>query len=182
MLEVTKVGEAFPTIAVWENNNSFFYAHLSRSNDGDFYMLVKNNGQEKVINLGRFAGRLNIVPKHTIDLASTTLDVVSIVALLLCLIGLGIMLSTDKSQRTDDTDYLFWAVYISTCLLLLYVGFWLFDGSSFFGKRYDYPEWIAIVWLLSEIGLVGGVLCKMKVDDKPVVTTQKSDTDQNNIK
>lgn len=175
ILEVSKLDDAMPTIAVWENNGSFFYAYVNRSKDGDFYLLVKNNGQEKAINLGKFTGRLNLVPKHTIDLASTVLNVTAIVALLLSLLGYGIMLSSKISNRPSETDFLYWIVFGATALLALYVGFWLFDGPSFFGKRYDYPEWIAVAWLLSEVGLLGGILFKMKVESNPSTFSQKSE-------
>lgn len=173
LLEVSKMEDAMPTIAVWENNGSFFYSYVSRSKDGDFYLLVKNNGQEKAINLGKFAGRLNLVQKHTIDLATTTLNVVAIVALLLSLLGYGIMLSSQISKRSAESDFLYWIVFGATALLALYVGFWLFDGPAFFGKRYDYPEWIAVAWLLSEVGLIGGILYKMKVENNPPTLPQK---------
>lgn len=167
------ITESSPTIAVWENNGSFFYANLNRSKDGDFYFVVNSNGQSKAINVGRFTGSLNLVPKHTIDLATTTLNVVAIVALLLSLLGYGVMLSSQPSKRTAEADFLYWIVFGATALLALYVGFWLFDGPAFFGKRYDYPEWIAVAWLLSEVGLLGGILYKMKVESNPPTHPQQ---------
>lgn len=174
LLEASRLDDAMPTIAVWENNGSFFYAHVSRSKDGDFYMLVKDNGQEKAINLGKFAGSLNLVSKHTIDLATTTLNVVAIVALLLSLLGYGIMLSSQTSKWSVEADFLYWIVFGAMVLLALYVGFWLFNGPAFFGKGYDYPEWIAVAWLLSEVGLLGGILFKMKVESNPPTYPHKS--------
>lgn len=181
LLEASRLDDAMPTIAVWENNGSFFYAYLSRSKDGDFYLLVKNNGQEKVINLGKFIGRLNVVPKHTIDLASTTLNVVLIVSLLLCLLGCGIMLGTNSSNLTKETDCFCWAVILPTAALFLYVGFWILGAPSIFEKRYDYPEWIAIAWLLSEVGLLSGILFKMKVESNPPSIPQNSEKNNEQI-
>lgn len=169
------ISESSPIVAVWENNGSFFYANLNRSNDGDFYFVVNSNGQSKAINVGKFAGSLSFVPKHTIDLATTTLNVVAIVALLLSLLGYGIMLSSQTSKRSAEADFLYWIVFGATALLTLYVGFWLFDGPAFFAKRYDYPEWIAVAWLLSEVGLLGGILFKMKVESNPPTYPQKSE-------
>lgn len=183
LFDFSKGGTSY-VVEVRQHNGGIYYGRILRNREGNFYLTVAQDSvaDNIYIPLGKFTGTLNIPKQNTIDVPHTTLNVVVIVALMLCLLGFGIMLSTERSKRTDDTEYLFVSVYVSTCLLLLYVGFWLFDGPSFFGKRYDYPEWIAIAWLLSEIGLVGGILCKMKVDDKPAATPQKTDTDQNNIK
>lgn len=169
------ITESSPTIAVWENNGSFFYANLNRSKDGDFYFVVNSNGQSKAINVGRFSGSLNLVPKHTIDLASTTLNVVAIVSLLLCLLGCGIMLGTNSSNLTKETDCFCWSVILPTAALLLYVVFWIIGTPSIFEKRYNYPEWIAIAWLLSEVGLLSGILFKMKVESNPPSISQSSE-------
>lgn len=170
-------GGTFQMFEARQKHGGVFYGKIHRSKDGNFYLSVLQDSIKSKSNvpLGRFSGTLNLPPKKAIDVVRTTLNVVAIVALMLCLIGAGIMLGSNTPNRNVDTEYIFYAVVISTALLALYVGFWLFDGPAFFGKRYDYPEWIAVAWLLSEVGLLGGILYKMKVENNLPTPPQKSE-------
>lgn len=164
---------AQPTISVWEDNGTYFYGIVRRYDDGNFYLIVNDKENHNAINLGKFKGKLNRCRNNTIDLQSTTINVVVVVTLLLCLLGLGIMLSANERSRETGMESIILgvSVFIATIFPFIFVSSWLFNGP-FHIESHNYPEWIAISWLLSEIGLLGGILFKIKVENEEDESTE----------
>lgn len=122
-------------------------------------MKVNESEEGKIIPIGNFTGRMNLPMEHSINKPITTMNIVAVITLLLCVLGFGLIVTTDFVE--SDKSWLFYVSGVSALFPLAYVAFWLLDWWQFEGSIYNYPEWIAIAWLISEIGLLSGVIFRL---------------------
>lgn len=156
-----------------QKNGAVYYGRIRCNKDMGFYLKVARDSivsdKANIIPLGKFYGKVNMPKRYSIDVAGTTINVVSIVTLVLCILGLALILTTENI--VDKNLFLLWVVLFALWIPLTIVVGWLFNWWQFYGKVYNFPEWIALFWALSEIGLLGGVIFRTY---QPINPTTKS--------
>ncbi|MDE6536242.1 MAG: hypothetical protein K2K82_09605 [Muribaculaceae bacterium] len=174
-LTILDKGRLEPTFQVWNDNNTVYCGWIARQRNGEFILKVTESGQPKIVPIGNFVGRITLPIEHGIAKPITTMNVVVIVTLLLCVLGLGLGVTAEGGNPGKD-----WLVYVSgwsAALPLIYVGLWVLGAWSFKGSIYDYPEWIALAWIISEIGLLSGVVFRLsdyeKIEPKNIFERNK---------
>lgn len=158
-LTILDKGSLNPVFEVWNNNGTLYYGWIARQNNGSFILKVNESEEGKIIPIGNFTGRMNLPLEHSINKPVTTMNVVAVITLMLCLLGFGFIVTADFKE--SDRSWLFYVSGVSALLPLAYVAFWLLDWWQFEGSIYNYPEWIALAWLISEIGLLSGVIFRL---------------------
>lgn len=162
-----------PVFEVWNNNGTAYIGWIARQNNGNFILKVTESEEGKIIPIGNFTGKMNCPFGHGIDKPLTTMNVVAIITLLFCILGIGLAITTDFEK--SEMLWLTTVSIISTWLPLAYVvsrllGWWQFDGNL-----YNYPEWIALAWLISELGLLSGVIYRLSENAEPDIFTRNFD-------
>lgn len=148
-----------PVFEVWNNNGTLYIGWIARQKNGNFILKVTESEEGKIIPIGNFAGRINLPIEQGINKPLTTMNVVAIVTLLFCILGFGLIITKDSIDSNQG-----WLAIVSggsALLPLAYVGLWVLDWWQFEGSIYNYPEWIVIAWLISEIGLLSGVIFRL---------------------
>lgn len=162
LLAIKKIGTANPFFLVWNFNGTQFDADIVRCNNGDFALATKEqfNGEGQLVPLGEFKGRLNDALENSIDKSSTMMDVVATVTLLLCLLGCGFVCL----PQFDDEPYswLCWVPFSAAIIAFFPVFLWLSESSNWYSGWFI-PEWITVAWLISEVGLLSGVIYRLYV-------------------
>lgn len=159
-LTILDKGDLNPIFEIWNNNGTLYFGWIDRQKDGGFVLKVNENNVGKIIPIGKFTGRMPLQEQQGMNKPLTTMNVVAIVTLLLCVLGLG-FLSTSMKSSKDDIGWLAYVSIGSTLLPLAYVVLWILGWWQFEGSVYNYPEWIALAWLISEIGLLSGIVHKL---------------------
>lgn len=155
---IRKIGTIDPDFEVWNYNGTVFYGVIVRCNSGDFALATKEQikGGGQLVPLGRFKGRINDVIVHRINKPSTTMNVVATVTLLLCLLGCGIA----YTSFGREVSWLYRVPFVTALIALLHVVLWILD-EPFWGSKYFMPEWITLAYLISEVGLLSGVIYRL---------------------
>lgn len=155
-LTIVDKGEANPVFEVWNNNGTDYIGWIARQKNGNFILRVNESSEGKIIPIGKFIGKMNYTQGEGLNLPVTTLNVCSIIAFALCLIGFGLV-ETSRPNKSAAS----WLSGVSFgCMSAtgLYVIIWITGWGKFFGSIYNYPEWIVLAWLISEVGLLSGVI------------------------
>lgn len=158
-LTILDKGNLNPVFEVWNNNGTLYIGWIARQENGNFVLKVIESQEGKIIPIGNFTGRMNLPFEQGINKPLTTMNVVAIITLLLCILGFGFVITSDFGN--SDKSWLFVVSGISALLPLAYVAFWLLEWWQFEGSLYNYPEWIALAWFISEIGLLSGVIYRL---------------------
>lgn len=159
------------TVQVFEvrqRNRGIYYGYIHRSGDGNFYLTIpKDSVATEQIPLGRFAGTLNVPNMNRLDVPLTILNIVTILSLLFVILGFGFM-ATAPHKKFHSADLLEFILYFSPIVVfVLYLGglwnWWRLPLNSFF-----IPEWVTLLWVLSEVELLTGVAYKLISEASPV--------------
>ena len=157
---INKIGDVDPFFEVWNYNGTFYYGYMVRQDNGDFALAAKEQikGGGQLVPLGEFKGQMNDVFVHSIDKSSTMMDVVATVTLLLCLLGCGFVCL----PQFDDEPYswLCWGPFSAAIIAFFPVFLWLSESSNWYSEWFI-PEWITVAWLISEVGLLSGVIYRL---------------------
>lgn len=159
-LTILDKGDMNPVFEAWNNNATVYIGWIARQKDGEFVLRVNEGNEGKIIPIGKFTGRISVPNEHGIDRPLTTMNVVAIVTLLLCVLGFGFVITSENISK-DNIGWLFYVSVISSVIPLAYVILWILGWWKFEGSLYNYPEWIALSWLISEIGLLSGVIYRL---------------------
>lgn len=158
---INKIGDVDPFFEVWNYNGTSYYGYMVRQDNGDFALATKEQikGGGQLVPLGEFKGQMNDVFVHSIDKSSTMMDVVATVTLLLCLLGCGFVC---LSQFDDEPySWLCWVPFSAAIIAFFPVFLWLSESSNWYSGWFI-PEWITVAWLISEVGLLSGVLYRLE--------------------
>lgn len=163
-LTILDNGQANPVFEVWNHNGTVYTGWIERQSHGYFALVGNERSEGKTVPIGRFIGKMNYIQDSSIYLPATTMNVSVFMAFALCLIGFGLAMTS-----TVNPPHMSWLVivsYVAMSLTGVYVIFWFTGWGQFYGSMYNYPEWITIAWLISEVGLLSGVLYKLSAVNK----------------
>lgn len=153
-------GGANQIFEIRQNNGGIYYGYIRYNEGYQFFLDIArdsvSSNKPSILPLGKFTGKINKAEHHGINIAETILNIIPVISLVVALIGLAFVLCTPNHK--DKPKFLFYAVFLSSMIPAISVVGWLFDWWHFFGSNYNFPEWIALFWALSEIGLLGGLL------------------------
>lgn len=153
-------GDRQPVVAVLNKDNKTFkfYAKMDRDADRNIVGLKRYNIDTETVD-DRFCAIL-YRNESKIGLTNTTLNICSFVGMMLSLIGT--FLAFSSPFRSTKRGWLFSMSVIISGLFLLYFVIWLLGGRPYSDfKLYNYPEWITICFVLSEIALLSGVIFRI---------------------
>lgn len=141
---------------IWSKNYEInTFDSLTRLSDGRFALYSSTAKSPEFVPLGRFAGQSTYTSPSAISLGLTTLNSCALVALLFCIVGIIFIFASDTKPDKETLMYFPWiACFIPLVLSVHYFwGWWDFSISL-----NDIPEWITLLWLLAEAGLLSGLL------------------------
>lgn len=175
-LTIVDKGEANPVFEVWNQNGTDYIGWIARQKNGNFILRVNEATEGKIIPIGRFIGKMNYKQGNNLDLPTTTLNVSVLIAFALCLIGFGLVMTS--VPRKTHLSWLGMVSYVCMSATGLYVILWITGWGNFFGSKYNYPEWIALAWLISEAGVLSGVLYHISDETNESETTKNSEENE----